>query len=116
MHLEPRRKESIKVDHRALDTYLEGECDLAEGLGLSDEDVESLRNQAFALFETGHWERCRDVALGLAALGRVHLVDALMLSRCYRELGHTDEAEAFAEHAERFLDALNIDIPHEDLP
>lgn len=113
MHLEAPKKEDLRVDHRALENYLEGESDLADGLGLSQEDVDALRHQAFALYETGRWDRCRDVALGLAALGRVHLVDAIMLERCYRELGHDREARLCGEHVERLLLALDIDIPRE---
>lgn len=114
IHLEPGKKDDLRVDHRALETYFSHEGDLADGLGLTDEDVDALRKQAFALYETGRWERCRDVVIGLAALGRVHLVDALMLARCYRALGFALEAQACEAHADRLLDALHIDIPMEE--
>jgi hypothetical protein len=103
------KKAQEKIDPLAVSSYLKGERDLAGALSLSDEQITALRRQALALFESGRVERAIDVINGLVALGRFHPLDAILLSRCYEKLGRTEEAQAFAAHADRILRALEIE-------
>lgn len=102
-----------KIDRDAIQAYLVGEGDLADGLSITPEVVDGLRRQALALHTAGKWQRCIDVILGLVALGSIHPADAMMLSDSYRHLGRFREAEACAEHAERILSAMGIELPPE---
>lgn len=105
------KKAQEKVDEKAMQAFLDGECDLATGLGVTEEMIKGLRRQALALYETAHYDRAIKVVLGLVALGSVHPADPLLLSRCYEKLGNVDAARQCEEHAERMMSALGIEIP-----
>lgn len=81
-----------KVDDKAIDRLLSGKSDLATALGVDDEAQKDLRRQAIALCGAGKWQSCIDVVLGVTALGTIHPVDAVLLSRCYRALGDSYSA------------------------
>jgi hypothetical protein len=105
------KKDQERLDGVAMRAYLEGEGELSSGLALEPELIDKLRRQALALMATGKWQRCIDVLLALAALGSIHPADPIMLGRCHRELGQLDVAEACADHAERMLHAMGLEIP-----
>lgn len=81
-----------KVDEKAIDRLMRGESDLATALGLDEEAQKDLRRQAIALCGAGKWQACIEVVLGVTALGSIHPVDAVLLSRCYRALGDSFSA------------------------
>lgn len=103
------KKAREKTDPLAVSSFLRGERDLAGALNLTDEQLQGLRRQALALFEAGRVERAIDVINGLIALGRIHPLDAILLSRCYEKLGREEEARAFAAHAERIMREMGLD-------
>lgn len=102
------KKANDRVDRKAVEGYLKGEGTLAEGLGLTPENISSLRRQALALVEAGKWQRAIDVVLGLVAMGNVHPADPAILARCYTELGQPELARTCAEHADAMFDALGL--------
>ena len=81
------------VDEKAVDRLARG-ARLEAALGISEAQIDALRRQAIALHGAGKWRACVDVVLGVTALGSVHPVDALLLARCYRQLGELEAAEA----------------------
>lgn len=105
-----------RLDRKAVERYLAGQGDLAEGLGVDAEQILALRRQALALSEAGKWQRAIDVVLGLVALGSVHPADPAILSRCYQALGKEEEARACAEHAEALWSALGLGAPEGSSP
>lgn len=110
-NLHGSKRDQERTDEKAMRAFLAGEVDLAEGLGVDRELIEGLRRQAVALFETGKWDRCVQVVLGVVALGSVHPADAIMLSRCYDRLGRPAAADACRDHAERMMSAMGIEVP-----
>ncbi len=99
-------KARTRVDPQSVQRFTDGQIELMEALGLGDDSARDLRRQAIALFGAGKLTACIDVLLGLAALGSVHPVDPLMLSRCYAALGEVDNAALCAEHYERMMKAI----------
>lgn len=100
--LKVRGKSGGQVDEKAIDRLLDGKIDLATALGAGAEAQKDMRRQAIALCGAGKWQACVDVVLGVTALGTVHPVDAVLLSRCYRALGDAQSAE----YVEREYEAL----------
>jgi len=99
------------VDQGKIDGLVRGDTDLREALSLSDEVITGLRRQAVALAETGKWQACIDVILGLSALGNVHPADPPLLARCYDALGQPENAHACLEHAIRLSEATGVVAP-----
>jgi hypothetical protein len=81
---------------------------LASAVGLSAEQTQSLRREGVKLLEGKHWERARDVVLGLIALGEVHPADPLILAVAYQALGLEPEARACLEHARRLHEGFGL--------
>lgn len=100
--LKVRGKSGHRVDEKAIDRLFDGKIDLPTALGFGAEAQKDMRRQAIALCGSGRFRACIDVVLGVTALGTVHPVDAVLLSRCYRALGDV----AAAEHVEREYEAL----------
>ncbi len=90
----------------SVELYLEGECDLADGLAIGGDAIDGLRRQAVALLKMGKWQRAIDVMLGVSALGSVHPGDALVIERCERGLGNAASAQRARAVAERLMRAL----------
>ena len=107
------KKEQERIDRDALKSYLDGDVDLKDGLGLDEEVIQSLRRQATALLAAGKWQRAIDVVLALVALGSVHPADPLLLARAYRELGMHTAAAACLDHGVQILDAMGLELPPE---
>ena len=104
------KKDRERVNHLAIQAYVEGEADLAEGLDLSPELVDDLRRQAHALLSQGQWQKAIDVVLGLVALGSVHPADPMMLEHCYRALGMEGAANQCRDHAQRMMHAMGLQV------
>ena len=81
-----------------------------DATGAADQNLEELRAQARALYEGGKWERCLEVVLGIAALGKLSLTDALMMPRCYRELGDHSSAIVVDRLVEEALVELDAEL------
>ncbi len=81
-----------------------------DAIGATDQNLEELRAQARALYEGGKWERCLEVVLGIAALGKLSLTDALMMPRCYRELGDHSSAIVVDRLVEEALVELDAEL------
>lgn len=105
------RKERNLVDARLYDAYLRGEKSLKEALGVSELTLEELRAQARALYHAGRWARALEIAFALDALGAIEPFDAVMVSRCFDELGDTENAIASARVAEELLAQLEALLP-----
>ncbi|MCK6548588.1 CDC27 family protein [Myxococcota bacterium] len=105
------KKAQDKVDEKVIDRFFDGDCDLAEALGVSDELIDGMRRQALALYESGKYQNAVQVVLGLVAMGRVHPADPLLLARCYEKLGKLEAAAECNAHGERLLSAMGIEIP-----
>lgn len=100
LQLAGHAKARAKTDKKSIDRLAAGDTDLPEALGVTDAQLEALRRQAIALHTAGKWQACIDVVLGVTALGSVHPVDALLLARCYRQLGDDASAQACEAHYE----------------
>lgn len=109
------RRARERIDLLALRDYLDGACDLADGLGLESDDVRDLRKQALAFAEHGRHDKCVDVVLGLVALGSVHPVDPALLGRSYAALGKTRLAAACEAHRARLWRAMAAEVPEDAL-
>lgn len=81
-----------------------------DAIGATEKNVEELRAQARALYEGGKWERCLEVVLGIAALGKLSLMDAVMMPRCYRELGDHASAQVIGAMVEDALIELDAHL------
>jgi hypothetical protein len=86
---------------------------LSEVLGVNPAAREALRDRALELFAERKFDSCLVVLRGLAALGEVHPVDAMLLSRCLAAAKKTELAHAAHESAKRLLDGLGLMIPAE---
>lgn len=91
-------KAKTKTNPKAVSRLLDGRATFPEALGVSDAQIEGLRRQAIAMYEAGKPQACVDIVLGVTALGSVHPLDALLLSRCYRSLGRTTDADVSEAH------------------
>jgi hypothetical protein len=105
------KKAHERVDELAVERFIKGECDLVDGLGIDDDVLQGLRRQALALYESGKFERCIKVVLGVVALGSVHPADPVLLARAYEKLGMHEAAAECDRHAERIMSALGIEVP-----
>ncbi len=105
------KKKKRWTDPALVSEYATGEVELGRALGLDAEAVQALRRQAVALYESGKWQRCIDVVLGVVALGSVHPVDALLLAGSYKELGQVVESEQCAAHARQLFNAMGLTLP-----
>jgi hypothetical protein len=103
MKLSGSEKSRAWVDERRATSFIEGRIELSEALALDEETLQALRRQAIALLQAGKFEACIDVVLGLAGLGTVHPVDALLLARCYTAIGDVQNAQLCTEHYERMM-------------
>src|SRR5215470_3687449 len=81
------KKKREWIDELAIERFMKGEIDLQKALGVDDQLLLALRRQAFALYQSGKWERCIKIVLGVVALGSVHPADAVLLARSYEQLG-----------------------------
>lgn len=109
------RRARERIDLVALRDYLEGECDLADGLGLPSDDVRELRKQALALSKHGRHDACVDVVLGLVALGSIHPVDAVLLGRSFAALGRERLAAESDAHRARLWRTVAAGVPEDAL-
>ena len=100
------KKAREKVDDKAIDKFFNGETDLAGALGLDSEAIDKMRRQAVALYGAGKWDACVKLVLGVVALGSVHPADALLLAKCYTELGNRNAAEQCTAHYEQMMRAV----------
>lgn len=66
----------------------------------------SERARALAAFQVGQWQLCVDALLAAWAQGAGHPLDAVLLSRCFAELGDRDRAIHWAESSRVFLDRV----------
>jgi hypothetical protein len=73
-------------------------------LRLEPATIEELRRQGQALFAAGKWQAAADVFVAIDTLGIREPWDALLLSRCYDELGRPDDAAVAAQAAESMLE------------
>ncbi len=110
------KKEQDWVDLLKVERFVKGEIDLATGLGIDDDFLQGLRRQALALYQSGKWERCIKVVLGIVALGSVHPADPVLLARSYEKLGMLEAAAECDRHAERMMSALGIELRKEGTP
>jgi hypothetical protein len=100
------RKERNAVDPRLYEALLRGEASLKDALGVSQLTLDELRAQTRALYHAGKWARAIELVFALDALGELEPFDALIVSRCFDELGDAQNAEASARVAEGLLAQL----------
>lgn len=100
-------KKQRKVDVKVLTRFFEGKIRLDEALELDSKAAAGLRRQAHALYESGKWQQCIDVILGLAAVGDVDPFDPLLMAGAYTELGNAEAARLCTEMGEKMLETLD---------
>jgi hypothetical protein len=95
-----------QIDGSRIGRWLDGEVGMGEALGLSI-DAEALRRQAAALYAAGKWSECIVAVDAATTAGGQGPYDALMLCRCYDEIGEPGIAEAWASVANESLAAID---------
>lgn len=105
------RPEKGAVDPGLLSAWRSAEVDLVEVLEVPDESLTALSLQAIAFMEVGKPAKAKAVLIGLGALGRVHLVDVLVLVRALAAEGHAEQAAIGLAHEQRLERGLGLRVP-----
>jgi hypothetical protein len=105
------RPEKGAVDPGLLSAWRSAEVDLVEVLDVPEEALTALSLQAIAFMEVGKPAKAKAVLIGLGALGRVHLVDVLVMVRALAAEGHEDQAAIGLAHEQRLERGLGLRVP-----
>lgn len=105
------RPEKGVIDPGLLSAWRSAEVDLVEVLEVPEEALTALSLQAIAFMEVGKPAKAKAVVLGLGALGRVHLVDVLVLVRALAAEGQEADAAIGLAHEQRLERGLGLRIP-----
>lgn len=106
------KKTRGEVDGERVGRLLRGDGDLAQALGLEGAQVEALRAQALALYQSEKWARAIDVLLAVAALDALEPWELVILARAYRETGDDASAALWSAKAEEKLADLQLLLTH----
>lgn len=99
------------MDPALLSAWRSSEVDLVDVLEVPEEALTAWSQQAMAFLEVGKPKKATQVLVGLGALGRVHLVDVLVLARALELEGRTSDAAIAAAHEQRLEQGLGIRVP-----
>lgn len=105
------RPEKGSIDPGLLSAWRSAEVDLVEVLDVPDEALTALSLQAIAFLEVGKPAKAKAVLLGLGALGRLHLVDVLVMVRALSAEGREDLAAVGLAHEQRLERGLGLRVP-----
>jgi hypothetical protein len=101
------KKKRAAVDEKTYAALAEGEASLREALGVGAATIAELREQARVLYHSEKWARCIQLMFAIDALGAIEPFDAVILSRCFDELGDPESAEDVAVLAQGMLKRLD---------